>query len=100
MKRHIAAASIGQFREVIGEINRTANFVGLDENGKAMYDPSIKKPVLTFTGTIKLHGTFAAACYNDVDGIWAQSKNDIITPVKDNAGWAFFVETKKMFLSG
>ncbi|MEK6828844.1 MAG: RNA ligase family protein [Nanoarchaeota archaeon] len=95
MKRLIAAASIGQFREVVGEINRTANFVGLDENGKAMYDPSIKKPVLTFIGTVKLHGTFAAACYNEAGGLWAQSKNDIITPANDNAGWAFFVEAKK-----
>jgi hypothetical protein len=95
MKKFISAASIGQFREVVANVNRSANFVGLDENGDAIYDPSLKKPIVTFSGTVKCHGTFAAACYNNVSGIWFQSKNDIITPIKDNAGFAFFGESKK-----
>jgi len=52
-----------------------------------------KKPVLTFKGTVKLHGTNAGVSYNYTDGIWAQSRDNIITPLKDNAGFAFFVET-------
>lgn len=95
MKKLISAASIGQFREVVASVNRTANFVGLDENGKAIYDPSIKKPVIIFTGTCKLHGTFAAFLYNNESGYWIQSKENIITPEKDNAGFAFFAESKK-----
>lgn len=95
MKKMISAASIGQFREVVSNINRTANFVGLDDNGDAMYDPSLKKPILLFVGTIKLHGTFAATCYNEISGLWIQSKENIITPQKDNAGFAWFAESKK-----
>ena len=34
-------------------------------------------------------------CYNEVDGLWAQSRENIITPQSDNAGSAFFVESNK-----
>lgn len=94
-KRHISFPSIEKFSNVVGNINRSHNFVGLDENGDAIYDPSKPKPVLTFTGTVKLHGTNAAVCYNNVDGLWVQSRENIITPESDNAGFAFFVETNK-----
>lgn len=95
MKKFISAASIGQFREVVANVNRTANFVGLDENGGAIYDPSLKKPTILFEGTCKLHGTFAAFLYNEASGHWIQSKEKIITPTNDNAGFAFFAESKK-----
>lgn len=131
MKKFIAAASIGQFREMVSNVNRTANFVGLDDNGNAIYDPTLKKPVINFIGTVKCHGTFSAVCYNEVSGIWYQSKESIITPTPevlykvsfddetnlisttenveshknivsikkiethDNAGFAFFAESKK-----
>jgi hypothetical protein len=32
-------------------------------------------------------------CYNAIDGLWAQSRENIITPEKDNAGFAFFVDS-------
>ncbi len=95
MKRHISFPSIEQFRNCIANINRHYNFVGLDNNGEAIYDTTLKKPVLNFTGTIKLHGTNAGVCYNAVDGLWAQSRENIITPEKDNAGFAFFAENNK-----
>ena len=86
--------SIEQFRSVVANVNRRYNFVGLDENGEAIYDPSLPKPVLTFKGTVKLHGTNAGVSFNE-GGYWAQSRENIITPEKDNAGFAFFVESKK-----
>lgn len=95
MKKHISFPSIGQFKNVIADINRRYNFVGLDENGNAIYDPSRPKPVLTFKGTIKLHGTNFGVSYNELEGMWAQSRENIITPEKDNAGSAFFVETNR-----
>ncbi len=87
--------SIEQFRTVVTNINRHFNFVGLDENGDAIYDPSLSKPKVKFKGTVKLHGTNAAVCYNAVSGLWAQSRENIITVEKDNAGFAFFVESNK-----
>lgn len=95
MKKHISFPSIEQFRTVVTNINRHYNFTGLDANGDAMYDTTLPKPKLTFKGTVKLHGTNAGVCYNKVDGIWAQSRENIITPESDNAGFAFFVETRK-----
>lgn len=49
-------------------------------------------PVLTFYGTIKLHGTNAGIGYNNKEHYWCQSRSTIITPKKDNAGFASFVE--------
>ncbi len=95
MKKHISYPSIEQFRNIISTVNREANFVGLDENGDAIYDTSKPKPVLTFKGTIKLHGTNFGVSFNSLEGMWAQSRENIITPQSDNAGSAFFVETNK-----
>jgi len=95
MKKHISFPSIEQFRNVVGTVNRQYNFVGLDENGEAIYDSTLPKPVLTFKGTVKLHGTNAGVCFNDLDGMWYQSRENIITPEKDNAGFAFFADANK-----
>lgn len=98
MKKHISFPSIDQFRNVVSTINRQYNFVGMNENGEAIYDASLPKPVLKFKGSVKLHGTNAGVCFNRVDGIWYQSRENIITPEKDNAGFAFFAESNKDLL--
>jgi len=95
MKKMIKFPSIEQFRTVVTNINRHYNYVGLDENGDAIYDHTLPKPTLTFKGTVKLHGTNAAVCYNTDGGFWAQSRENIITVEKDNAGFAFFAESNK-----
>ena len=86
--------SIEQFRNVVATINRNFNYLGLDVNGEAIYDQSLPKPTITFKGTVKLHGTNAGVSYNNEAGVWAQSRENIITSQKDNAGFAFFVESK------
>lgn len=100
MKKMIKFPSIEQFRTIVANVNRRYNFIGLDENGDAIYDPSLPKPTLTFKGTVKLHGTNAGVSFTagyDQQGseYWVQSRENIITPEKDNAGFAFFVESKK-----
>jgi hypothetical protein len=94
MKKHINFPSIEQFRNIVASVNRHATFAGLDENGDAIYDYSRPKPTLKFKGTVKLHGTNAGVSFNE-GGYWAQSRENIITPEKDNAGFAFFVESNK-----
>ena len=79
MKKMIKYPSIEQFRTVVSNVNRRYNFVGLDENGEAIYDPSLPKPTLTFKGTVKLHGTNAGVSFNE-SGYWIQSRENIITP--------------------
>ena len=95
MKRHISYPKIKQFRQVISDINHSASFLHLDENNDPVYDSNYEKPVVTFRGTVKLHGTNAGVSYNSIEGMWAQSRKNIITPEKDNAGFAFFVESNK-----
>jgi len=98
MKKHISYPKIPQFRNIVSNINREVAFTGLDANGDAIYDPSIKKPTLTFKGTVKLHGTNAGVCFNSENGFWIQSRENIITVEKDNAGFAFFAEGYKIQL--
>lgn len=95
MRKMIKFPSIEQFRTIVSNVLRHFNFVGLDEDGEAIYDTTKPKPTLKFKGTVKLHGTNAAVSYNEDGGLWAQSRENIITPEKDNAGFAFFVESKK-----
>jgi RNA ligase len=89
MKRFIEYPSIEQFRNVCQDMSR-ADFVGLDEDGNPIYDRNKPKPVVTFKGTVKLHGTNAGVGL-DSKGIFVQSRTQIITPQNDNAGFASFV---------
>jgi len=95
MKKMIKFPSIEQFRAIVTTINRNFNFVGMDDNGEAIFDPTLPKPIITFKGTVKLHGTNAGVSFNNIGGLWAQSRENIITVEKDNAGFAFFVESNK-----
>ena len=86
----IKMPSIEQFRSAIRDIKHSAQYVGQDENDEMIMNRDAKMPTVTFKGTCKLHGTNASIAYNGVN-IWAQSKGNIITPGKDNAGFAMFV---------
>ena len=50
-------------------------------------------PELSFEGTIKLHGTNAAVIRNEDGSIHFQSRERIITPLSDNAGFALWAST-------
>ena len=88
--------SIDQFRTVVKNVQDHASYVGKDEDGNPIFDYLKPKPTLRFYGTVKLHGTNAALCYNAIDGFWVQSRENIITPEKDNMGCAFFCEQNKL----
>lgn len=91
MQRMIKFPSIEQFRGVVKQIQERVCYIGKDEDGKAVFDYLKPKPTLTFTASEKIHGTNAGVCYSIPDGMWAQSRENIITVEKDNAGFAFFV---------
>ena len=95
MKKLIKFPKIVQFVNVIQNILRQVNFVGLDENGDAIYDPTIPKPTIKFVGTVKGHGTNAGVSFNAPNGIWYQSRENLITPQVDNAGFAFFASSNE-----
>lgn len=89
MKKFINFGSIGQFRETIKNVQHVAQYEGLDENGEPIYNRAAIMPKIVVQGTEKIHGTNAGVCYNNIDGFWVQSRNNIITLENDNAGCAF-----------
>lgn len=88
--------SIGVFRNAIYNVTNTARFFGLDANGEPIFNAGVKLPVLTYIGTVKMHGTNAAIIVDRVnDVIRYQSRERIITPISDNFGFATFCSTKQ-----
>jgi hypothetical protein len=83
--------SIEQFKSVVKNVQHRAIFVGLDDIGDVIVDRTRKAPKLKFEGTVKLHGTNAAVSISPSTELWCQSRENIITPEKDNAGFAMFV---------
>ena len=80
-----AFPKIGQYRNVIKEVNDVCKYDGL------------KLPTVEFTGTVKLHGTNAAVGMNaETTEMWVQSRSRIITPEDDNAGFAKVVQEKHL----
>ena len=49
-------------------------------------------PTLKFSGSTKLHGTHGTICYNPQGETWFQSRENIVTYEKDNAGFATWGE--------
>lgn len=95
MKKFIKYPSIEQFRNIIKQVQMSAQYIGKDSDNNPVYDKSAEMPIITFKGTVKLHGTNASICYNNEAGLWVQSRNNIITVENDNAGFAFFVKSKE-----
>ena len=94
-KRFIGFGSIDQFRTVIKNVQHQASYQGQDENDEPIFDNRAKKPIIVFDVSEKSHGSNAGFSYNNIDKEWFQSRKNIITPLKDNAGCAFMMEAKK-----
>ena len=81
---HISYNSIEQYRTMMKDLK------------KAKKNPMFNIPEkITFTGTIKLHGTNAGVCFNNKVGMYCQSRNNIINLTYDNQGFSFFIEKNK-----
>jgi len=66
-----------QFRDMVKDIRNSTAFIGLDEYEEPVYNYDVKMPTLPFRGTIKLHGTNASVGFNNDQGIFYQSRNNI-----------------------
>lgn len=90
MNEHISFPSIGQFKNAIQQIQQSAKYHG------------VPAPKVTFQGTVKLHGTNAAICRKvggGIDNIYFQSRERIITPGDDNAGFAAWGHSQREMLN-
>jgi len=74
-----AFPSIEQYRNAVKLVRERAQY-----DGKPL-------PTLLFYGSVKLHGTNAAVGFDEVGEVFCQSRNQIITPEQDNAGFARWV---------
>jgi len=95
MKRFITFGDIQQFRTIIKNVQSTARYQGQDENDEPIIDRNAIMPKVSVIASEKIHGTCGAVCFSNPDGFWVQSRKNIITPEKDNAGCAFFCENNK-----
>lgn len=91
--KHYSFPSIGQYRNIIRNVKNTTRYTGVDENGEAIYDPSIKLPTLKYRGTVKKHGTNASLGFfvkNDEIHQTYQSRENLLNIIKDNAGFCTY----------
>ena len=95
MSKFIKFSDIGQFRTVISNVRHDATYIGVDDDDRPMYDNTRLSPTITFNGTVKLHGTNVGVVFNSSSDMWVQSRKNIITPAKDNAGCASFIYSVK-----
>lgn len=89
--------SIDQFRHTIRNVQHKAQFRGLDEDGEPIMDRSAEMPILTATGTVKLHGTNAGVTLDENGELEVWSRTRKIDIDRDNHGFAFFVKTNEDF---
>lgn len=87
--------SIEQMRNVIRSVSTHSSFVGLNHNNEPIYDKSRPKPTIKFIGTVKAHGTNSSVCYNSNDGFWCQSREQLLSIEKDNAGFCLWANQRK-----
>lgn len=92
--------SIEQYRNVIRNVQHRAQYKGKDESGEAIMDRGAALPTLKFEGTVKLHGTNAAVVSSPNGEMWAQSRENILSVEKDNAGFAAFFEMRRDVFAG
>lgn len=95
-------AKIGQLAQVVKHIVQQKRFVGIDpETKEVIYDNTKKLGTQEFVGTVKLHGTNAGIRRNAETGeITFQSRENVITPMKDNAGFALYMSSIEAELQG
>jgi len=63
------------------------------------YDISVDETNCFFANSVLVHNSNAGIGHTEEDGLWAQSRTNIITPENDNFGFARYVEdNKKTFL--
>lgn len=88
--------SIEQYRNVVHNVTSRAQYAGKDDLGNVLYDSTKPIPTLKFQGTVKLHGTNAGIATSLKSGMWTQSRENIITPQSDNAGFSMFVHANRV----
>jgi hypothetical protein len=99
-KEHIRFPSIEQYRHAIKKLREFYSYDGKTEDGTPIYRDITFSPV-RFWGVVKAHGTNAAIVqkYRGAD-LQYQSRERVITPENDNAGFATYMQNNYHDLLG
>jgi hypothetical protein len=85
--------SIEQFRHVIRHVKTNHDFKGVDSEGNAIYRHDSPYPTLKFTGSVKIHGTNAAIVKYTNGDIQYQSRENVLSLTRDNAGFYLYMKS-------
>ena len=100
---HYGFGATPRFSNLYKTIKSTTQYHYAMNNNINFEDPTIEQleilenvqlPILTFTGSEKLHGENMAVCYLD-GNIYCQGRNRVVTMDNDQNGMAQFVENHK-----
>lgn len=89
--KHYSFPKIRQYHQVIRHLKLHHQYVGKDEDGEPIFDSNIKLPVVEFIGYEKHHGTNASIVFSHDGSFYCQSRENIVTEERDNAGFAHWV---------
>jgi len=89
--KHYPFPKIRQYHQVLRDLKLHHQYVGKDANGDPIFDPSKQLPVLQFEGVVKIHGTNGAIVFAPDGSFYCQSRENIVDELKDNAGFAHYV---------
>ena len=87
--------SIDQFRNIIRTVKTQHDYKGKDEQGEPVYKHDSPYPILTFKGTVKVHGTNAAVVKYKDGTVKFQSRENELSLTQDNAGFALYMSNVK-----
>ncbi len=89
--------SIEQFRNIVRTVRHQHDYKGKDEQGEAIFLHDSPYPTLKFKGTVKLHGTNAGIVKYADNHIEYQSRENVLSLTKDNAGFCLAMSGKDLY---
>jgi len=88
--KHYSFPKIRQYHQVLRDLKLRLSYAGKDGDGNPIYQEPAVWPILKFVGRCKIHGTNFSLVFSKDGSFYAQSRENIIDEVKDNAGSAHF----------
>lgn len=88
--------SIEQFRNVIRTVKERHDYQGKDENEQPIYQHLSPYPIITFTGSTKLHGTNASVVLYKDGHYEFQSRERVLSLIQDNAQFTLSMSNKEL----
>lgn len=84
--------STEQFRNIIRQVRIQHDYKGKDELGEPIYKHDSPYPIMSFTGTVKLHGTNASIVKYKDGRIEYQSRENVLSLNQDNNGFYSYMK--------